>query len=492
MRLELGLGYGGGISALQTALARFPGAQFYARYDDEYGDGGLYYADGAIESFTDVTSSPPAGEPTSAGMLVDGSDGPTLVQGRGPNLLTDSDPFTANGTNSGVTYPTAGRVRLTKVSTDALGARMDASVSTVIGQTYRLEGFLRDRTTGNSFNSFLNIGTSFGASDLYNQNLGEALVAHDAEFVATTTTTYITYVISSLTVVSDYAEFDIPTFESVLPFIGCTDADEMTLPIEWNANGVTGDRVVWEGRKDANNRIVLHFVSGILRLESFVAGTSEGYVAYPGVDDGGSHSALLYWDEVTGTLSLNVDGQGLEGPELVTNGAFDADVSSWAASNATALWDAGRIKVEATASSGNEAAQNVATVVGVVHQVAAALEADAGNAVADSARVRVTTGSTDLQVAGNGSEQALSGVFEAVANPTSVRLSAASTNAWGDVGDIAYFDNVSVKATYIRTGLTLPTNLTEFHLGHSDGSNQLNGNVLELVAASGDHRTAWN
>lgn len=86
---------------------------------------------------------------------------------------------------------------------------------------------------------------------------------------------------------------------------------DQTVAIVWDADGTTGDRVVWSARKDANDRLALHFVSGILRLESFVAGVSEGFVGVPGVDDGGRHSATLYWDEVSKGLSVRVDGGSL-------------------------------------------------------------------------------------------------------------------------------------------------------------------------------------
>ncbi len=96
------------------------------------------------------------------------------------------------------------------------------------------------------------------------------------------------------------------SIKQVLPFAGYSGT-EQTVSIAWDAAGVTGDRTVWETRKDANDRLTLHFVSGALRLESCVGGVSQGFVSVAGVDDGGDHAAIIYWDEVSKELSIRVD-----------------------------------------------------------------------------------------------------------------------------------------------------------------------------------------
>jgi len=52
----------------------------------------------------------------------------------------------------------------------------------------------------------------------------------------------------------------------------------------------------------------LHFLSGVLKLECFVAGVSQGSVTVAGKDDGGVHSAIPYWDSAGPSLKISVDG----------------------------------------------------------------------------------------------------------------------------------------------------------------------------------------
>jgi len=51
----------------------------------------------------------------------------------------------------------------------------------------------------------------------------------------------------------------------------------------------------------------LHFLSGVLKLECFVAGVSQGSVTVAGKDDGGTHTGVFYWDSVSGAMKLRVD-----------------------------------------------------------------------------------------------------------------------------------------------------------------------------------------
>lgn len=457
MELAVRLGLGGGISSLQTALARFPGAQFYARYDDEYGDGGLYYAGGAIESFTDVTSSPPAGEPTSAGMLVDGSDAPTLVQGRGADTNTSViDLITGSWTALDGVVTADGSVGTQIVS-------FDLSEVYIPGVAYEVE--IPNTMPAGSF--FVDAGPGGGSQA---GALGGGGVA-----VATLTPTSANQVVRVGRWSGGPSGTMGPiTVRPLLPYLGYSGT-EHTASISWDANSVTGDRVVWEARADANNRIVLHFVSGILRLESFVAGSSEGFVAVPGVDDGGSHSAVLYWDEVSGTISLDVDGQGLEGPELVTNGGFDDGLDDWTVlgEDGTHVLSvvAGGIQYQSdTTSPVLQLRQGGVLVSGHTYQIEVDTSAFVSGSLKTDPSIIVSTG--------------VGTVTETfVASSNMLALYRNSTNV-----DLT-ISRVSVKATYTRTGLTLPTNLTEFMLGHSGGANQLNGYVLELAAADGEQ--AW-
>ncbi len=102
-----------------------------------------------------------------------------------------------------------------------------------------------------------------------------------------------------------------------IPFPGHTGTKH-TRRIDWNANGVTGDRVHYTESKDANDYMQLHFVSGLLRLESFVGGVSQGFVTASGVDDGNAHTAVMYWDSGATTIKLSVDGAAADTDATVT------------------------------------------------------------------------------------------------------------------------------------------------------------------------------
>ena len=67
------------VSGLHLILAKTPGVQVHVNYRSN-----LYYGSSQIyAAASGVTDSVPSGEPTTAGLLVNGSDAPTLVQGVG-------------------------------------------------------------------------------------------------------------------------------------------------------------------------------------------------------------------------------------------------------------------------------------------------------------------------------------------------------------------------------------------------------------------------
>jgi len=93
-----------------------------------------------------------------------------------------------------------------------------------------------------------------------------------------------------------------------------------TYKFVWDADSVTGDRSLGSvvDNADTGNRVELHFVSGILRLESYDGGVSQGFVTASGVDDGGAHSVVISWDTATTTISLKVDGGSVDTDATVT------------------------------------------------------------------------------------------------------------------------------------------------------------------------------
>lgn len=423
------------ISPLQRALSCFPDTEGFARLDNALGKGGLYYADGMIKTFSDVIANPSAGEPTSAGMLINGSDAPTVVQGYGPELLANGGFYadTSGWTFHGSAVDTSTPSFLAGTSGAGFNRIAYAEIETKIGATYLVNALFGELAPGANDVSAVYVGTS-----AYTLNLGSTGFGvrerKETTFVATSETTYLSLMSSSS---AKPAILDEVSAKEVLPFSGYATEDRLgdefvlnhdfsaltdwgvgagweivngqlvatdvasfvaitqlrpietgarykvvldiaditsgtlragfsggtavfganfstagikefeltagsgndrifmntvnasvsckinsisirriyrdhTIKIEWDAEGATGDRVVWNARQDANDRLTLHFVSGILRLESFVAGVSAGFVGVPGVDDGSSHGAILYWDEVSNRLSLRVDGGSLE------------------------------------------------------------------------------------------------------------------------------------------------------------------------------------
>ena len=149
------------------------------------------------------------------------------------------------------------------------------------------------------------------------------------------------------------------------------------------------------------------------------------------------------------------DGTYVEttGTELVTNGTFDTDISGWTNASVsgagTVTWDSSqRLKVEAI-NVGNMANYQFSATVGKVYKIVATLEADAANSVSNSARIRgnnvAGSSGSDLQVTSNGTAQTIVKYWTATSSTVSLRPSAASSGTWGAAGDIAYFDNISVK-----------------------------------------------
>lgn len=402
---------------LTLVLGRRPGANAYARFDARYGDGGLYYSASDIKSFAEFIASPPVGEPTSAGLhlfaaatnsvrspvdlngigwnqsfncMTSGdtvSHGPLTLQGISTDGLStfpqirgggSADAITiSDGEKCSVTYFVqegssssfyVGLAPTTAIQTS--GAVFDWSsgqpvhsadfsihaatsvdshqVKSLGGGLYRLRSTVQNNSGGSlSYYPFIYpFDVTSGDATIYDNALyigGINVIAGDA-FSPLITSASTRAAATPLMVQGD----------GPVPYPGYSGT-EHTVSASWDGDGTTGDRVVWSAWKDADNRLALHFVSSVLRFESFVSGVSQGAVSVAGKDDGGAHSAMIYWDEATNKLSMGVDG----------------------------------------------AAYISATVADV------------------------------------------------------------------------------------------PATLTEFHLGHSDGANQLNGLLLEYAAANGDYRTSW-
>jgi len=128
------------ISPAQRALSCFPDTEGFARLDSALGNGGLYYADGMIKTFSDVIASGPAGEPTSAGLLVNGSAAPTLVQGFGPELSPNGEfvTDTSNWADQDSSLAAIGGEMVITKNAGVNYGYANADVPVEIGKTYRI------------------------------------------------------------------------------------------------------------------------------------------------------------------------------------------------------------------------------------------------------------------------------------------------------------------------------------------------------------------
>ena len=129
------------------------------------------------------------------------------------------------------------------------------------------------------------------------------------------------------------------------------------------------------------------------------------------------------------------------GSELVTNGTFDTDTTGWTASNATLSVESGSLKITSTGGNRPQANQTISTTVGKVYEI--------------SAIARTTSGSGDVEIeisgigsntdgrTSNTTDTRIYHVF--VATSSFHILQAKIDDAVSVAGDVAYFDNISVR-----------------------------------------------
>ena len=144
------------------------------------------------------------------------------------------------------------------------------------------------------------------------------------------------------------------------------------------------------------------------------------------------------------------------GAELVTNGTFDTGISGVTSfggvgiSRDTTIFTSGGLKLTA-AGPGNSAIYGVIsipTVVGAMYRLSADLYAPATNSVSLSCFLTpTTTAATEgMNISANGVVQNKTCIFTAVVTTTLIKAYIMNHGvAYGTTGDVAYYDNISVK-----------------------------------------------
>jgi hypothetical protein len=145
------------------------------------------------------------------------------------------------------------------------------------------------------------------------------------------------------------------------------------------------------------------------------------------------------------------------GPELISNGTFDSATTGWTANGTTLSIDAGRLKAVTTNTGDSGAYQDIATVPGAVYEALCSVDNAAATA---GAGIRVTTTAYADTALSNNIAAGASGQARLIFRATAwtMRISLDRRAASAVTGDIAYFDNVSVREVGYARGAELVTN----------------------------------
>jgi len=205
------------IILVDTAWTSGNVARFYAGAGGGSLTGGLaWYQWGAQ---VEAAASPSSYIPTTSSSATRLADAPVIdllnpglydVSGQ-PELVTNGDfasninGWAATSTNVSASW-SAGKLRVACAANLASGHVANAAITTVVGRLYRFAfDFVTDAQTGNSF-AF--VGTSLGGNQNLAANIGSALGSYAFMFRATSTTTYLEFGTSTLSLLGDYFEID--------------------------------------------------------------------------------------------------------------------------------------------------------------------------------------------------------------------------------------------------------------------------------------------
>lgn len=241
-------------------------------------------------------------------------------------------------------------------------------------------------------------------------------------------------------------------------------------------------RVLKRWEKNSTDYIELYYsAAGLITLESVTSSTSRGTVAVPGKDDGAEHAITYRINTSTGELTLDVDGEGTEGAELFADQTAGINQGG---SGSNGTYDDASNSLENDTVGANSTYPrfgfNLGLISGVTYAVSGLLTGDKSSVTL----VRLATVGSSANLSYDSGTGIVSGSAVAASNQLEFACDGTSTFS-------IPISTLSVRATYTRTGLTLPSSLAEIDLGHGGGSNQLNGTIKQVALMSGDQFDIW-
>jgi hypothetical protein len=130
----------------------------------------------------------------------------SLITGDSSSFASSVGGWTSTATAGGTVSAVNGRMRLTQTGALGTTASANLSVTTVVGQRYRIDVSLV--TPNPSVNAFVSAGTVAAGATLGQTNMGSTYGSKTLSFVATGTTTWINISGSTAWPTNSYAEFD--------------------------------------------------------------------------------------------------------------------------------------------------------------------------------------------------------------------------------------------------------------------------------------------
>lgn len=332
-----------------SPLARVPGAELFARFDDAHGVGGVFYAQGKFKSASEVMDNIPDGQPTHSGLQVLGEgknffshsdvSGPswTAQSGGGALTITPGFPDSKGGmsacrvqidASAGGSFP-----RLT-----AAGAAMSTSENATVSFEVKSFGGTPQKVGiyGPRAGIVEREVTAEWTTIEYAQTAASPSVAPGLCLRNGVLATLSCDILVSFAMLEDATSVAGPAINSdgapttrsaAAPtlvqgagptvFPGVSDRDELTLAIEWAGvpAGTGTERALLTLQAQAdygvseNNRATLFYqTDGSLTLGVADTVWRGGVNVGTSFEDGGLHRATVYLNRLAGDIALSVDG----------------------------------------------------------------------------------------------------------------------------------------------------------------------------------------